>query len=71
MHKKEILRLFSKMREKGLTLVPLRLYFSPHGKVKVELGLAKGKKLYDKRDDLAEKDALREVQRMFKDRHEH
>ena len=65
MHKKEILRLFGKVRQEGLTLVPLKFYFSK-GKVKVELALCKGKKLYDKRDAAAEKDAKREMQRAFR-----
>jgi SsrA-binding protein len=62
LHKAEILRLIGKTKESGLTLVPLSLYFS-EGKVKVELGLARGKKSYDKRQDLAKRDADREVQR--------
>jgi SsrA-binding protein len=62
LHKAEILRLIGKTKESGLTLVPLSIYFS-EGKVKVELGLARGKKSYDKRQDLAKRDADREVQR--------
>ncbi len=68
MHKQEIIRLFSKVREQGLTLVPLQMYFDEQGRVKVELALAKGKKLYDKRDDMAKKDAAREVDRVMRDR---
>lgn len=68
MHKDEIVRLFSKVREKGLTLVPLRLYFDTRGRVKVEIALAKGKKLYDKREDIAKRDAVREVNRVMRDR---
>jgi SsrA-binding protein len=68
MHKAEIRRLFAKTREKGLTLIPLQMYFNEKGRVKVEIGLAKGKKLYDKRDDIAQKDASREVQRALRDR---
>ena len=68
MHKAEIRRLFAKTREKGLTLIPLQMYFNDKGRVKVELGLAKGKKLFDKRDDIAQKDASREVQRVLRDR---
>jgi SsrA-binding protein len=68
MHKQEIIRLFSKVREQGLTLVPLQMYFDERGRVKVELALAKGKKLYDKRDDMAKKDAAREVDRVMRDR---
>jgi len=62
LHKAEIERLIGKTKESGLTLVPLSLYFSS-GKVKVELALARGKRSYDKRQDLARKDADREVQR--------
>lgn len=62
LHRSEIERLIGKTREGGLTLVPLRMYFSD-GKVKVELALAKGKKAYDKRHDLAKRDAQREISR--------
>jgi SsrA-binding protein len=65
MHKQEINKLLGKIKEKGYTLVPLQVYFS-NGKAKVEIGLARGKKLYDKRDDIAKKDARREVERSFK-----
>ncbi|MGI8667535.1 MAG: SsrA-binding protein SmpB [Jatrophihabitans sp.] len=64
MHKSEILRLIGKTKESGLTLVPLSIYFS-EGKVKVELALAKGKKTWDKRQDLAKRDADREVSRVL------
>ena len=67
MHKVEILKLFGKTREKGYALVPLKLYFS-RGKAKLELGLATGKKHYDKRQDIAERDAKREMDRAFRDR---
>lgn len=66
MHKYEIDKLFGKVREKGLTLVPLKVYFS-RGRAKIELGLAQGKKLYDKRDAEAEKDAKREMDKSFKE----
>jgi SsrA-binding protein len=62
LHKAEILRLMSKTREGGLTLVPLQLYFLD-GKAKVEIALARGKKAYDKRQDLAQRDANREINR--------
>lgn len=62
LHKAEIERLIGKTKESGLTLVPLSLYFSA-GKVKVELALARGKRSYDKRQDLARRDADREVRR--------
>ena len=62
LHKREIKRLIGKVQEKGFTLIPLRLYFSD-GKAKVELGLAKGKKLYDKRETLKRKTIQREMER--------
>lgn len=65
MHKYEILKLTGKIAEKGFTLVPLQVYFKD-GKAKVEIGLARGKKLYDKRQDIAKKDARRETEREFK-----
>lgn len=65
LHKKEIDKIFGKMKEKGNTVVPLQVYFNG-SLVKVEVGLAKGKKLYDKRDDIAKKDQKREAQREFK-----
>lgn len=67
MHKMEIKRLIGLIKEKGYTLVPLKLYLG-NGKIKVELGLAKGKKLYDKRKTLQEKTAKREIERAFRDR---
>lgn len=65
LHKNEINKLLGKMKEKGMTLVPLKVYFKG-SLVKVEIGLAKGKKLYDKRADIAKKDQTREAQRDFK-----
>ena len=65
MHKNEIVKLASKIAEKGFTLVPLQVYFKS-GLVKVEIGLARGKKLYDKRADIAKKDQRRELEREFK-----
>ena len=65
MHRREIDKLLSKIKEKGFTLVPLQVYFKG-SLVKVEIGLAKGKKLYDKREDIAKKDQKREAQREFK-----
>jgi SsrA-binding protein len=67
LHKKEIERLAGKTHERGLTLVPLRLYFKD-GRAKIELGLARGKKLYDKRESLRKKAAQREVERSLKSR---
>ena len=66
MHKKEILKLFNLVGQKGYTLVPLSLYFLG-SRVKVEVGLCRGKKLYDKRDALAEKQANREIDRRLRD----
>lgn len=65
MHKTEILRLYGKQKQDGLTLVPLSLYFKD-SRVKVQLGLCKGKKLYDKRADQAKRDAKREIERTMK-----
>ena len=65
MHKKEILKLHGLVSQKGFTLVPLSLYFSG-SKVKMEVGLCRGKKLYDKRDDMAKNDAKRTMERTFK-----
>jgi SsrA-binding protein len=62
LHREEIERLLGKTRESGLTLVPLQLYFSG-GRVKVEIALARGKRSYDKRQDLARRDAQREIAR--------
>jgi SsrA-binding protein len=67
LHGREIERLTGKTKERGFTLVPLRLYFK-NGKAKVELGLARGKKLYDKRETLRRKEAQREVERSVKAR---
>lgn len=65
LHKAEIRKLLGKIKEKGITLIPLRVYFKGR-LVKIEIGLAKGKKLYDKRRDIAEKDRQREAGREFK-----
>ena len=67
MHRSEINKLEGKIREKGLTLVPLQVYFKG-SLVKVEIGLARGKKLYDKRADIAKKDQRREVERDYKEK---
>ena len=65
LNKSEIRRLIGKVKEKGLTLIPLRLYFK-NGKVKVELAVAKGKKVYDKRETIAKRDFQRNQERRFK-----
>jgi SsrA-binding protein len=67
MHKIEISRLTGKIKEKGYALIPLKIYLI-RGRVKVELGLGRGKKLYDKRRDIAEKDSKREMERVFRDK---
>jgi len=65
MHKREILKLYAEIKKDGLALIPLQVYLKD-AKVKVELGLCKGKKLYDKRDDAAKKTASREMDRAMK-----
>ena len=65
LHKYEINKLLGKIKEKGYTLVPLQVYFKD-GKVKVEIGLARGKKIYDKREAIAKKDQRREAEKEFK-----
>ncbi len=65
LHKSEISKLLGKIKEKGMTLMPLRVYFKG-SLVKVEIGLARGKKIYDKRQDIAKKDQEREARRDFK-----
>ena len=67
MHKREILRLYQKVKQDGYALVPLSLYFK-NSRAKLEIGLAKGKKLYDKRESAAIRDAKREMDRTMKDR---
>jgi len=67
MHKSEIGRLAGKIQEKGYALIPLKIYFRG-SLIKIELGLARGKKLYDKRRDIAEKDSKREMEREFRRR---
>jgi SsrA-binding protein len=68
LHKKEINKLLGKTQQKGLTLVPLRIYFSKRGQAKVELGLAKGKKQHDRRESIKAREAGREVERAIKER---
>jgi SsrA-binding protein len=68
MHRKEIRYLLGKVKERGYTIVPLRLYFNEANRVKVELGLGRGKKLYDKRATIAERDAKRDAERDLRER---
>ncbi len=65
LHKREIMRLYGKVQEKGLTIIPLRLYWK-NNKVKVEIALARGKKLHDRRREIRERDLRRELEREFK-----
>lgn len=67
MHRREIAKLFAKIKQDGYTLIPLSLYFKGP-RVKVEIGLCKGKKLYDKRADMAKRDAQRDMERAMKER---
>ncbi len=67
LHRKELNKLRASVQQEGLTLIPLSLYFK-EGKVKMQLGLCRGKKNYDKRSDIAKKDAQREMERAFRDR---
>ncbi len=67
MHRDEIRKLVGKMTQKGYTLIPLKIYFT-RGKAKVQIGLAKGKKAFDKRETIKEKESKREVERMVKER---
>lgn len=65
LHKKEILKINSKIKEKKLTIVPISMYMKKN-KIKLEIGLAKGKKLYDKREDIVKKDVKRKIERYMK-----
>ena len=67
LHKQEIVKLYARVREKGLTLIPTKVYFS-RGRVKVEIALAQGKKLYDKREDLVARAVKRDTERILKER---
>jgi SsrA-binding protein len=67
LHKREIIKLYARIREQGYSFIPLRIYFKD-GLVKVELGMAKGKKLYDKREDMKEKDHKRDMAQALKQR---
>lgn len=68
MHRKQINHLFGKVKQDGLTLIPLSIYFKG-SRVKVQVGLCKGKKLYDKREDAAKKDAKRQIERIVKNQY--
>lgn len=66
LHKREIRKLIGKVQEKGVALIPLRIYFKANGKAKVALGLARGKKLYDKRESIKKRESDRELNRLNK-----
>lgn len=66
LHKRELRKLIGKLKEKGLALIPLKIYFIENGKAKIEIGLAKGKKMYDKRATLKEKQSNRELERVMR-----
>lgn len=66
LHRREIRKLIGKVKEKGFALIPLKIYFISSGKAKLELGLARGKKLYDKREAIKKKDTDREMEREYK-----
>ncbi|MGI6638998.1 MAG: SsrA-binding protein SmpB [Desulfobulbus sp.] len=66
LHRREIRKLIGKLHEKGLALIPIKIYFVGSGKAKVELGLARGKKLYDKRAALKERESSREIERSMR-----
>ena len=66
LHRYQLKRILAKLKEKGVTLIPLRLYIEERGFAKLELGLARGKKLYDKRDSLKDAEAKRELGRVMK-----
>ena len=69
LHKQEIRKLLGYITQKGLTLVPLTMYINEEGRAKVEIAVARGKKNYDKRDDIAKRDAQREMDRKMKERY--
>ncbi len=71
MHKREIAKLIGYTTQQGYTLIPLKVYLSPSGLVKIEIGVAKGKKLYDKRETLAKRDADRHIQKELKNRQQY
>ena len=66
LHRKEINKLMGRTQQKGLTLVPLRIYFNQAGKAKIEIGLGKGKHEYDRREDIKDREARRDVERAMK-----
>lgn len=66
LNRKELKKIQAKVKEKGFTIIPLRIYFSESGKAKIEIGLARGKKLHDKRESIKQRDADRELKRIVK-----
>ena len=67
LHRNQLRKIFAKTKEKGVTIIPVKLYESERGLIKLEIGLARGKKLYDKRESLKQADAKREIGRAMKD----
>lgn len=67
LHRSEIIKLFNEVRQKGVTIVPIKVYLK-EGRAKIEIAVAKGKKLYDKRESIARRDAEREIERQFSKR---
>ena len=68
LHKSQLEKLRGRTQERGLSLIPLKMYFNPHGIAKIELGIAKSKKLHDQRSDIKERDAQRQIDRAVKNR---
>jgi SsrA-binding protein len=68
LHRREIKKIKDLTDQKGLTAIPLKMYFNPNGRAKLEIGIAKGKKTYDKKKSIKEKDLLREAQRELRNR---
>lgn len=66
LHKKEILKMSLKVKQEGMTIIPLKIYFNSENKCKIEIALVKGKKLYDKRESIKERDTKRDIQKKFK-----
>lgn len=67
LHKKQLLKIFGKTKEKGVTIIPIKIYENERGLIKLEIGLARGKKMYDKRESMKQADAKREIGRAMKE----
>lgn len=68
MHRKQLRELAARVQQEGMTLIPVRMYFDKHGRAKLALGVARGKKNYDKRQSIAQRDANRRIERALKQR---